>query len=75
MKSTSVEDLRVRYLVEEVLDTGHPNTLTLDVTEMLPEVAARRILEHAAHLSLPGPRTQCLTAQRTYVHTLSITDR
>lgn len=53
MKSISVEELTARYPVEEVLDAGHPNTLTLDVTEAPPEIAAQRILDHAQKLSLP----------------------
>jgi hypothetical protein len=38
--------LRRHYGQVEVLDPGHPDMLTLDVTDLAPEESARLILEH-----------------------------
>lgn len=47
MKDGSVKNVAYRHENETVLDTGHKNELTIDVTNLKPTETARLILEHA----------------------------
>ena len=52
MKEVSVEGARERFATQEVFKPDHPNTLTLDTTQLQPHQSAEAILEHIAGLEL-----------------------
>lgn len=45
LKSVSREEVRHEYIERPVPEIGHPNVVTLDVTNLPPAHAARTILE------------------------------
>jgi hypothetical protein len=46
MKGVSANEARIRFADKINFQTNHPNTLRLDTTQLEPEYAAQRILQH-----------------------------
>lgn len=46
MKDMSIDNTSHRHAHETVLETGHENELTIDVTELQPEETAAQIMKH-----------------------------
>lgn len=56
LKSVDVEAAQLRFRTASVLDPGHPDGITLDVTNSTPAESARSIHDYLANLAPPRDR-------------------